>query len=114
MGRPLFALVEDSDWWVDAHFKETDITRLRPGQSAEIGLDMYPGLALKGTVESISAGSGATFSLLPPENATGNWVKVTQRYTVRIKIDGRPPNGQPLRVGASAKATVDTGIPPKK
>ncbi len=114
MGRPLFALVEDNEWWVDAHFKETDITHLRPGQSADIGVDMYPGLTLKGTVESISAGSGATFSLLPPENATGNWVKVTQRYTVRIKIDGRPPNGEPLRVGASAKATVDIGIPPKK
>ena len=114
MGRPLFALVEDNEWWVDAHFKETDITRLRVGQSAEIAVDMYPGLALKGTVESISAGSGATFSLLPPENATGNWVKVTQRYTVRIKIDGRPPNGEALRVGASAKATVDTGIAQKK
>lgn len=114
MGRPLFALVEDNEWWVDAHFKETDITRLRTGQSAEITVDMYPGLTLKGTVESISAGSGATFSLLPPENATGNWVKVTQRYTVRIKIDGRPPSDQSLRVGASAKAVVDTGVAPKK
>jgi membrane fusion protein (multidrug efflux system) len=110
MGRPLFALVEDKEWWVDAHFKETDITRLRPGQSAEIAIDMYPGVKLKGEVESISAGSGATFSLLPPENATGNWVKVTQRYTVRVKVLDRSPNpGEPLRVGASSKTTIDTG-----
>ncbi len=109
MGRPLFALVEDTEWWVDAHFKETDITKLRPGQPATITVDMYPGVALKGVVESISAGSGAAFSLLPPENATGNWVKVTQRYTVRVKIQERPPSNQPLRVGASAEATVDTG-----
>jgi membrane fusion protein (multidrug efflux system) len=108
MGRALFSLVEDSQWWVDAHFKETDITKLRTGQPADIKIDMYPDLVLKGTVESISAGSGASFSLLPPENATGNWVKVTQRYTVRVKIDGRPPSGEALRVGASANVTVDT------
>lgn len=107
--RPVFSLVEDSEWWVDAHFKETDITRLRQGQKAKVTIDMYPDLTLAGVVESISAGSGAAFSLLPPENATGNWVKVTQRYTVRIKITDRPPGGTPLRIGASAKATVDTG-----
>jgi membrane fusion protein (multidrug efflux system) len=114
MARPVFALVEDSEWWVDAHFKETDITRLKPGQSAEITVDMYPGVTLHGVVDSISAGSGATFSLLPPENASGNWVKVTQRYTVRIKVTEKPPSGEPLRVGASAKATVDTGKEPGK
>lgn len=107
--RPLFSLVEDTEWWVDAHFKETDVTRLRPGQSADIAVDMYPGMVLKGVVDSISAGSGATFSLLPPENATGNWVKVTQRYTVRIRITDKPPAGQPLRVGASTKASVNVG-----
>lgn len=114
MGRPQFSLVEDNEWWVDAHFKETDITRLRAGQSAEVTIDMYPDLTLKGTVQSISAGSGASFSLLPPENASGNWVKVTQRYTVRIKIDGRPPGGEALRVGASANVVVAIAAPANK
>lgn len=108
-GAPLFALVEDREWWVDAHFKETDLARLRPGQKAVIEIDMYPGLKLNGTVDSISAGSGATFSMLPPENASGNWVKVTQRFTVRVKITDAPPgDGAPLRVGASAFVHVDT------
>ena len=107
--RPVFALVEDREWWVDAHFKETDLNRLRPGQAAEIEFDMYPGLKLSGQIESISAGSGAIFSLLPPENATGNWVKVTQRYTVRVKIADRPANpAQPLRIGASSHVKIDT------
>lgn len=106
---PLFALIEDREWWVDAHFKETDLERIRAGQKAEIEIDMYPGLKLNGAVDSISAGSGATFSLLPPENASGNWVKVTQRFTVRVKIVDPPPgNGAPLRVGASAFVRVDT------
>ena len=78
------------------------------GQPATISLDMYPGLKLDGTVDSISAGSGATFSVLPPENATGNWVKVTQRFPVRIKITSPPDPNKPLRVGASATVTVDT------
>ncbi len=109
-GRPIFALVEDSEWWVDAHFKETDITRIKPGLPVEVTVDMYPDAVLRGEVDSISAGSGATFSLLPPENATGNWVKVTQRYTVRVNILDAPPDPtQPLRVGGSAVVTVDTG-----
>jgi membrane fusion protein (multidrug efflux system) len=109
MSRPVFPLVEDKEWWIDAHFKETDVTRIKPGQPATIEIDMYPGLELKGEVESISAGSGATFSLLPPENATGNWVKVTQRYTVRVKVLDRSPDPtQPLRVGASSRVKVDT------
>ena len=70
---------------------------------------MYPGTTLKGTVDSIGAGSGAVFSLLPPQNATGNWVKVTQRFSVRIKIDTKPDDpALQLRVGASVSATVDT------
>ena len=69
---------------------------------------MYPGLELKGTVESISASSGSLFSVLPPENATGNWVKVTQRFPVRIKITSDPQSDKPLRVGASAKVGIDT------
>ncbi|MBY0509398.1 MAG: HlyD family secretion protein [Rhodospirillaceae bacterium] len=109
MARPVFPLVEDKEWWVDAHFKETDITRIKPGQPASIEIDMYPDVMLKGEVESVSAGSGASFSLLPPENATGNWVKVTQRYTVRVKVLDRPPDPtQPLRVGASSQVKIDT------
>jgi len=107
-GTPVFALVEEGHWWVDANFKETDLGRIRPGQPAAITLDMYPGLSLDGVVESISAGSGATFSVLPPENATGNWVKVTQRFPVRVKITSAPDPTKPLRVGASATVTIDT------
>jgi membrane fusion protein (multidrug efflux system) len=107
-GTPAFAIIEDGAWWVDANFKETDLARIKPGQPAAIKLDMYPGLELDGTVESISAGSGAMFSVLPPENATGNWVKVTQRFPVRIMITSEPDPDKPLRVGASATVTVDT------
>lgn len=107
-GMPAFAIVEDGQWWVDANFKETDLTRVKPGQSATVRLDMYPGVRFDGVVESISAGSGATFSVLPPENATGNWVKVTQRFPVRIKITSAPDPDKPLRVGASATVRVDT------
>lgn len=107
--RPQFSIVEDSHWWVEANFKETDLSEMRPGQRADITIDMYPKLTLSGSVESLGAGSGAVFSLLPPENATGNWVKVTQRFPVRIGIAARhddPHNLRPLRVGASATVTV--------
>lgn len=108
-GQPLFALVEANRWWVEANFKETDLARIRPGQPASVTIDMYPGLSLAGQVESIGPASSAAFSLLPPENATGNWVKVTQRFPVRIRLEGASPDpGRPLRVGASATVTVDT------
>lgn len=108
--RPQFSIVEDGYWWVEANFKETDLHHMQPRQRARIAIDMYPGLTLGGVVESLGAGSGAVFSLLPPENATGNWVKVTQRFPVRIRIDPRhddPHNLKPLRVGASATVAVD-------
>ncbi len=108
-GTPLFALIEGDRWWVDANFKETDLKRIRVGQPATVQLDMYPDMTLEGTVDSISAGSGAVFSVLPAENATGNWVKVTQRFTVRIGIPNPPQDTtKPLRVGASALVTIDT------
>jgi membrane fusion protein, multidrug efflux system len=107
-GTPAFAIIEDGQWWVDANFKETDLGRIKAGQKATIRLDMYPGVTLDGLVESISAGSGASFSVLPPENATGNWVKVTQRFPVRIRITSPQDPEKPLRVGASAKVTIDT------
>ena len=107
--RAQFSIVEDSTWWVEANFKETHLKHMRPGNKAIITIDMYPDLELKGQVESIGAGSGAIFSLLPPENATGNWVKVTQRFPVRIVLDHvkeDSENPRPLRVGASAIVTV--------
>ena len=108
-GSPLFAIIESNEWWVNANFKETDLARIRLGQPATIRLDMYPTDTFEGVVESISAGSGATFSVLPPENATGNWVKVTQRFPVRIRISNPPHDpAETLRVGASATVTVDT------
>lgn len=108
-GQALFSLVEDDSWWISANFKETDLARVRPEQPASVTIDMYPGLTLKGHVASIGAGSGASFSLLPPENASGNWVKVTQRFPVRIVLDERPGDAaMQLRSGASTVVTVDT------
>lgn len=108
-GSPLFAVIEANPWWVDANFKETDLARIKVGQKGTIRLDMYPGQTFDGVVESISPGSGATFSVLPAENASGNWVKVSQRFTVRIGITNPPAStDKPLRVGASAAVTVDT------
>ena len=106
-GAPLFAIIEANRWWVDANFKETDLARIKVGQPATVRLDMYPGVNFDGTVESISSGSGASFSVLPPENASGNWVKVTQRFPVRISM-ANPPADKPLRVGASATVMIDT------
>ena len=106
-GQPLFAIIEANRWWVDANFKETDLARIKVGQPATVYLDMYPGVTFDGTVESISSGSGASFSVLPPENASGNWVKVTQRFPVRIALTN-PPADKPLRVGASTSVTIDT------
>jgi membrane fusion protein (multidrug efflux system) len=106
-GAPLFAIIEANRWWVDANFKETDLARIKVGQPATVYLDMYPGVTFDGVVESISSGSGAAFSVLPPENASGNWVKVTQRFPVRISLTN-PPADKPLRVGASTSVTIDT------
>lgn len=109
-GQPLFSLVEKDDWWVTANFKETALARIRPGQPVSISVDMYPDLKLAGKVASLGMGSGAIFSLLPPENATGNWVHVTQRFPVRINLNYQPTPGkqQRLRAGASVTATIDT------
>lgn len=106
-GQPLLALVPLQDVWVIANFKETQLTRIRPGQRAEVRVDSFPGSVFVGTVNSISAGTGSRFSLLPPENATGNWVKVVQRVPVKILLDDRTVgNPQPLRAGMSAVVTV--------
>ncbi len=102
---PQFSIVESSDWWVDANFKETSLPRIRPGQPVKVQIDMLPGVTLSGKVQSIGRGSGDTFSLLPSENASGNWVKVTRRFPVRVSLD---PTDAPLRAGGSSKVTVDT------
>jgi membrane fusion protein, multidrug efflux system len=106
-GQPLLALVPLQDVWVIANFKETQLTRIRPGQKAEIKVDSFPGTLFVGTVNSLSAGTGSRFSLLPPENATGNWVKVVQRVPVKITLDGKTVgNPHALRAGMSAVVTV--------
>lgn len=105
--QPIFSLIESKNWWVSANYKETDLNRIRPGQLATIKVDLYPDYTFVGQVVSISGGSGAAFSLLPPENATGNWVKVTQRFPVRVKFFNPNPK-YPLRMGASATVTIDT------
>ena len=79
--------MESADSWIEANFKETDLTHMRAGQPVTVSVDAYPGHALTGTVASIGAGTGAEFSLLPAQNATGNWVKVVQRVPVRIRLD---------------------------
>jgi membrane fusion protein (multidrug efflux system) len=97
---------------VEANFNETDLTHVLPGQAAEVRIDMYPDLRLHGRVVSISPASGAEFSILPAQNASGNWVKVVQRITVRIELDlkasgeGAVPV---LRPGMSARVDIDTG-----
>ncbi len=105
--QPLFALVEAGDWWATANFKETDLERILPGQRASIKVDMYPHHVFLGKVDSISSGSGASFALLPAENATGNWVKVTQRFPVKIILHDTDTNF-PLRMGSSCTVTIDT------
>lgn len=107
-GAPVLSLIANRDFWIDANLKETDLTHVRPGQPVSIHIDTYPDREWSGTVESISQGSGAEFSVLPPQNASGNWVKVTQRVPVRIAITTEPSD-PPLRAGLSAEVTIDTG-----
>ncbi|HLB57000.1 MAG TPA: HlyD family secretion protein [Coxiellaceae bacterium] len=103
----LFSLVENNLWWAMANLKETNLNRIRVGQKAIVHVDMYPSHPFNGIVKSISPGSGSSFSLLPAENATGNWVKVTQRFPVRVEIIN-PDKNFPLRIGASCTVEIDT------
>jgi membrane fusion protein (multidrug efflux system) len=105
VGQNLLALVP-TDIWVIANFKENQIRLMRPGQPVEIEVDALGGRTFKGHVDSIQAGSGAAFSLLPPENATGNYVKVVQRVPVKIRFDSNPDVGLPLGPGESVVPTV--------
>ena len=105
VGQVLFAIVPD-DLWVNANFKETQLTFMQPGQSVEIDVDAYPDKAFRGHVDSIQAGSGAAFSLLPPENASGNYVKVVQRVPVKIVFDEPPDPTHSLGPGMSVVPEV--------
>ena len=102
----LFMIVIENDFWVDANFKETQVERIRPGQSVEVILDMFPDHTFAGVVDAVSSASGSVFSIFPPENASGNWVKVTQRFPVKILIK-KLDSAFPLRAGATATVTVD-------
>jgi membrane fusion protein (multidrug efflux system) len=107
-GQPLMSVVPLDDIWVVANLKETEIRDIRPGRAAEVEVDSYPGRKFRGHVESLSPATGAKFSLLPPDNATGNFTKVVQRIPVRIRLDGAPDPQHALRPGMSVKAIVTT------
>jgi membrane fusion protein (multidrug efflux system) len=106
-GEPLMAIVPVDRLYVTANFKETQLTDVRVGQPADIRADIYPGFVYRGHVESISVGTGAAFALLPPENATGNWVKVVQRVPVKVVLNEKTPPDKLLRMGLSVDVIVD-------
>ena len=107
-GTPVFSVIDDQAPWVEANPKETDITYLRVGQKATLDVDSFPDHTFTGTVIAVSPGTGAQFSILPPQNATGNWVKVVQRVPVRIAFD-KSEDTHLLRSGMSVNVEIDTG-----
>jgi membrane fusion protein (multidrug efflux system) len=106
-GQPLMAIVQDNDMWVVANFKETQLRHMRVGQAVEVAVDAYPSRTFHARVDSIGAATGAKFALLPPDNATGNFVKVVQRVPVKIVLADDPDLEHPLRVGMNVVAVVD-------
>lgn len=104
---PVFALVATGNAWIEANFKEDQLAHMRPGEAATVEVDTYPGKTFRARVASVSPGTGAQFSVLPPENATGNWVKVVQRLPVRLELEPTDP-AYPLHAGLSANVRVDT------
>ena len=107
-GTPAFSLLSSQRIWIEANFRETGLAHMRPGQEATIDVDAYPDRRFKAHVVSMSPGTGSDFAVLPPENATGNWVKVVQRLPVRLELDEFDPN-RPLFSGISVTVQVDTG-----
>jgi membrane fusion protein, multidrug efflux system len=108
-GSPVFTIIDVARPWIDSNLKESDLTHLEVGQPVEIDVDAFPDHTFKGTVGSLSPGTGAQFAILPPQNATGNFVKVVQRVPVRIYFDQNDPFVKKLKAGMSAYATIDTG-----
>jgi len=100
-------VVADTDLWIEANFKETELTLVRPGQAAIVKVDTYPDAECTGKVASISQATGAEFAVLPPQNASGNWVKVVQRLPVRLRLIERAGE-PPLRAGMTAYVSIDT------
>lgn len=107
LGQPIMALLPSGSMWIVANLKETQIRGVRPGQEAEIEIDSMPGHSFHGHVDSISSGTGATFALLPPDNATGNFTKVVQRVPVKVVLDRNQDGIEALRSGLSANVTID-------
>jgi membrane fusion protein (multidrug efflux system) len=107
-GAAVFSLLSSRRIWIEANFRETGLTNMRPGQEATIDVDAYPDRTFRAHIVSMSPGTGSDFAVLPPENATGNWVKVVQRLPVRLELDELDPN-RPLFSGISVTARVDTG-----
>ena len=107
-GTPLFSIVNDSTYWIVANFKENQLSKLIPGKEVNIEIDALPDLKLKGTIQSLSDATGARFSLLPPDNASGNFVKVTQRVPVKININDVEKYKTQLRAGLSVFVSIET------
>jgi membrane fusion protein, multidrug efflux system len=108
-GTPVFSVIDTSQPWVDANLKESDFTYIATGQTVNIDVDAFPDHVFKGTIGSLSPGTGAQFAILPPQNATGNFVKVVQRVPVRIYFDKDDRYVRKLKAGMSAYTTIDTG-----
>ena len=106
-GKPIFSIVKQKIKWIEANLKETQLTHIKKGQEAKIIVDAYPSLTWRSKVTSIGAATGSEFSILPPQNASGNWIKVVQRIPIRLKIEKEKtfPN---LRPGMSVKVIIDT------
>ena len=106
-GHAVFTVIENGKVWVEANLKETQLTHILEGQTASITVDAYPGVEWPATVDAIAPATGAEFSVLPPQNATGNWVKVVQRIPVLLDVE-QPPKGHPLRAGMTVTVSIDT------
>ncbi|MDR0578387.1 MAG: HlyD family secretion protein [Candidatus Accumulibacter sp.] len=112
VGEPLLTLVPLDAVYVEANFRETQLSRVRAGQPVEMTVDALPGVRLKGRVESLGPASGVSFSPVPPHNATGNFTKIVQRLPVRIRLEPGQENARRLRVGMSVRPSIDVGEPP--
>jgi membrane fusion protein (multidrug efflux system) len=108
VNTPLLAIIPLNEVWIDANYKESQLKRIRIDQPVSLLVDAYSGVKYHGKVEGLSAGTGSAFALLPPQNATGNWIKIVQRLPVRIKIDAEELRKNPLRIGLSMRVTIDT------